>query len=72
MIISSSKNHGTGNVLMILDGETLVNDIKEHLARHYGVEDINTGCFIYTAECFGNQVAVTYIHKDSTEQTEGV
>jgi hypothetical protein len=42
MVIESSKDYGTGNVLMILDGETSLQEIADYLCENHG-EDVCAG-----------------------------
>ena len=38
MVIESSKDYGTGNVIMVLDGETSPQEINDYLKQCYGEE----------------------------------
>ena len=74
MIIDSSKDYGTGNVLMILDGKTTTEEVIEYLRRNYSVNDCLAGSLEWTPEGnhkgFVNQATVTYIVHNTTESEE--
>jgi len=38
MIYESSKNYSTGEILMIHDGETTVQEVRDYLQRNYSQE----------------------------------
>jgi len=42
MIHESSKNYGTGEILMIHDGTTSTQDVCDYLKRNYS-QDVNEG-----------------------------
>ena len=71
MITDSSKDYGTGNVLMILDGETPLKELRDYLTKHYGVKVFVADSIERTpeganAKGFINQATAIYIHPVST------
>ena len=55
MIYESSKDYGTGEILMIHDGETTVQEACDYIQRNYS-QDVNEGDqlqFTDASECYG-------------------
>lgn len=55
MIYESSKDYGTGEILMIHDGETAVQEVCDYLQRNYS-QEVNKGDelqFTDASECLG-------------------
>ena len=71
MITDSSKDYGTGNVLMILDGKTTTEDVMDYLKRNYGINDARGAHLEWTPESqckgFVNQATAVYVRDKPTD-----